>query len=365
MPEISEHYTLNMMTLSPLHVGSGRDLLRDYDYVVHRGRTWRVDEDALFDAAMGDADFDAALIGRPAVELLQDDDYRPGSDFFRYVVKGMPRSQREGAQLSEQIKDAFNRPYLPGSSLKGAFRTAVFDWALAQNPRALDTDRLKQSRNWVAQPIERSVLGRDPNHDLLRALHVADSAPLDPDDALTIENAQVVTGKKTGSPVELEALRPEVRLRTTVKIDLALFTDQAEQELRMGDKLSWLRDLMGLCRARVTPILAAEQAWFARNYPGSPVAAFYSQLHQLVKEMRDERCLLQVGWGGGWHSKTVGPRLSERQKEDVIRSYRLARGRRGRGDPFPSSRRVALDRQGQPVAPFGWLLIEMKREGDR
>ena len=96
MPEISEHYTLHLMTLSPLHVGSGRDLLRDYDYVVHRGRTWRVDEDALFDAAMGDEAFDEALIGRPAAELLREEDYQTGSDLFRYVVKGMPRSGRTG-----------------------------------------------------------------------------------------------------------------------------------------------------------------------------------------------------------------------------------------------------------------------------
>ncbi len=362
MPEISRHYTLNLMTLSPLHVGSGQELLRDYDYVVRQGRTWRIDEDALLDAALGGGEFDEALLRRPAAELLQPSDFRLDSALFRYVVEGMPRSKQKGARLREQIKDVFDQPYLPGSSLKGAFRTAIFDWALAQSPQALDTRRLKDSRKWAAQPIERALLGRDPNHDLLRALHVADSVPLPPNKSLSIENAQVITGGQPGSPIEVEALRPNIQLRGSVKLDLSLFADQAERKLRLGDRLQWLKDLMSICRARVTPILTAERDWFARRYPHSPIAEFYAQLHQVVTGLPEERCLLQVGWGGGWLNKTAGLRLDDRQREDIIRRYRLARGKRQKGDPFPRSRRVVLNAQGHPVAPLGWVLIEMKPE---
>ncbi len=52
--------------------------------------------------------------------------------------------------------------------------------------------------------------------------------------------------------------------------------------------------------------------------------------------------------------------MSDRQREDVINRYRLARGRRRRGDPFPKSRRVVLDAKETPVAPLGWVLLEMK-----
>jgi len=360
MPEISRHYTLNLMTLSPLHIGSGRELLRDYDYAVRNGRTWRIDEDALLDAALGEGEFDEALLRRPAAELLQPGDFRPDSGLFRYAVKGEPRSRQQGSQLREQIKDAFDRPYLPGSSLKGAFRSAIFDWALAQNPQALDTRRLKGSRKWAAQPIERALLGRNPNYDLLRALQVGDSLPLDANKSLSIENVQVITGGQPGSPIEIEALRTQIRLRAGVKLDMSLFAPQSERKLHLGDKLDWLTGLMTVCRARVTPILAAERDWFAKRYPSSPVAGFYAQLHELVAGMPDERCLLQVGWGGGWLNKTAGQRLNERQREEVIRRYRLARGKRQPGDSFPRSRRVALDGQGRIVAPLGWVLIEMK-----
>jgi CRISPR-associated protein Csm5 len=362
MPAISQHFTLNLLTISPLHIGSGRELLRDYDYAVHGGRTWRIDEDALLDAALGDGEFDDALLRRPAAELLQAGDFRAGSGLFRYSIEGEARSRQRGARVREQIKDLSDRPYLPGSSLKGALRTAVFDWALAHNPRALDTGRLRSSRKWAAQPLERAVLGRDPNHDLLRALQVADSDPVDPGSSLMLAHAQVLTGRQLGSPIEVEALRSEVVLNTTLKVDLSLFAPAAERQLGFGQRLDWLQDLMGVCRARAASLLEAERDWFARQRPGSPIANYYAQLHKYLDSLPASRCLLQVGWGGGWQGKTVGLRLDDRQREEVVDRYRLARGRRRRGDPFPKSRRVLMDGEGRPSAPLGWLLVEMVPE---
>ncbi len=357
MPEITRHYTMHLITLAPLHIGSGRELLLDYDYVVYKGRTWRVDEEALFDALMRRGDF---APDDPASKLLHPHDYRSDSPLFRYVIKGHPRSRRPGARLREQIKDSSDHPYLPGSSLKGALRTALVDWALEQNPQALDTRRLKDNRKWAAQPLERTLLGRSPNHDLLRALQVGDSLPLDPNRTLTIENAQVLTAGQSGSPIEVEALRPEVRLRVPIKLDLSLFTPQAEQQLHFGHKRKWLEDLMTICRNRARMVIAAEQEWFNHHYPRSRAAVFYDRLHDLVTSLPVNRALIQIGWGGGWQNKTIGLRMSDRQREDVIRRYRLARGRRRRGDPFPKSRRVVLDEQEQPIVPFGWVLVEMK-----
>jgi len=126
MPEINQILNLEITVLSPLHIGNGQALLRGYDFVVHNGRTWRIDEDALFSATQsGDAAFDATLLGRPADELLEVADYREGNELFRYVMDGTPSAATRGAEVAEQIKDVFDRPYLPGSSLKGALRTLL------------------------------------------------------------------------------------------------------------------------------------------------------------------------------------------------------------------------------------------------
>lgn len=78
---------------------------------------------------------------------------------------------------------------------------------------------------------------------------------------------------------------------------------------------------------------------------------------------------MRLGWGTGWEGKTFGSRLQEDPQfmERIIQDFRLARGRRQPGDPFPKSRRVAVAlaraQNGQvtetAATPFGWALMEM------
>ncbi|MCS6910950.1 MAG: type III-A CRISPR-associated RAMP protein Csm5, partial [Anaerolineales bacterium] len=111
-------FEARVLTLTPLHIGTGRELMQDYDYAVHNGQTWRLNESALLDAQNAD---DPAVMKRlmevpPAQLLKKPDDFRADSKYFRYIIKGAPRSQQAGSILREQIKTGNDRPYLPGSS---------------------------------------------------------------------------------------------------------------------------------------------------------------------------------------------------------------------------------------------------------
>src|SRR6266545_1455195 len=98
-------YHLAVTTLTPLHIGSGVTLLHEYDYAIQGGRTWRIDDAGFLDAQhTDDPAFIDQLAATPPARLLNPGDYQPGSPFFRYVIKGAPRSQAEGAQIQEQLK---------------------------------------------------------------------------------------------------------------------------------------------------------------------------------------------------------------------------------------------------------------------
>jgi CRISPR-associated protein Csm5 len=372
MPEYTL-FDVQVTMLTPVHIGSGRDLLLDYDYALRDGRTWRIDEDALLDAQdVDDPSIAETLARTPLAQLLREGDFREGSRFFHYVLTGMPRSRRVGAQLREQVKDVWHRPYLPGSSVKGALRTALA-WhgfgALKMRP---DAGKLGRRRTWAAQEIEREILGRDPNHDLLRALHVGDSAPLGAD-SLMLVNAQVLTRGGTSTPIEVEAVRPETAFRLACKLDEALFSDWAGK-LRLGGREAWLRQLPAIVRAHIGERIRAERAWYAEASDAGAAQGFYDHLARL--DLPENAFVVQLGWGGGWGSKTLGSHLlaDGRFMEGIIERYRLARGRRQRGDPFPKSRRIAVQvaqgRDGRaaerPSVPLGWALVEMferDREG--
>lgn len=360
-------FDVTLTLLAPLHIGSGKELLRDYDYVTHNGKTWVINAEAMLEHFQrADGSFDERLIGRPAAELLGAADYRADAPYFRYVLNGQPRSQEKGAVLREQYKDVFQRPYVPGASLKGALRTVLAWHGFQEQKQALRVSAIQSGRSWAGQGLERQIFGANPNHDLLRALHVADSQPQS-SNTLRIVNAQVVTGaEKFGSPIEVEALWTDTELKTTVTLDTFLHSPSAEAELRFGERWQWLEALPAIARRWASDQLRREQEWFRqRKYEG--VTQLYGQMLALLERNRlgRQQFFLQIGWGGGWNSKTIGyPLQNDRAEwERLLSDKRLspARFQRKSGDPFPKSRRVmVLNRQ--VAAPLGWCLVEMKEK---
>ncbi len=364
-------FEARVTALSPLHIGTGRELMQDYDYAVRHGQTWRLNETALLDAQ--DAD-DPALVERlartPPAQLLKPDDFKPDSPFFRYFIKGQPRSQRPGSILREQIKTVDDRPYLPASSLKGALRTALgwHGWqALGLRPdrRLIDERRPR----FAAHHYEQKIFGPEPNYDLLRALQIGDSEPLAPD-CLMLANVKVLMARGEGSPIEVEAIRPETRFRLPLKVDTRLFSDwaRARKDFRLGGAREWLESLAAIAHAHAQERVKTQRAWYEQRPDATLPAGFYRDLDKLA--LKDYQFVIQLGWGGGWDSKTFGTRLGADGKfmDWLISTFRMARGQRQPGDPFPKSRRAVMRRQSgngdqtieTPAAPLGWVLVELK-----
>ncbi len=359
-------YQLTLQTLTPIHIGDGEELRHGFDFVIYQGRTWRLDEDAILQAK-----WDAMGLHRPGRvryplpgEVLQGADFR-NDGLFRYILRGAPRSRKADARLKTFIKDHQDRPYIPGSSLKGALRTALAWTGWKEiNPR-LDRKAIGNRRSWAGQLLERKLFGKDPNHDLLRALQVSDlHGELNPDEALAVVNAQVLTRGSLQSPIELEALLPNRTLTGTVTIEDYLFSPQAERELRFGRRKRWLDELLPRVqehsRARIERLLA----WFESVDGAERVAGFYRQLYGL--KLSNNQALVQIGWGSGWDGKTFWTHLQANEPlfEKLMRDFRLQH-RRARGAPptrakdFPVSRRVVVSKE-KIAAPFGWAVITLE-----
>lgn len=368
MPDYSL-FKVQVSTLTPLHIGTGVELLNQYDYAIYRGHTWRINHNRLLEAQSIDDPRQLKLIAQsPPQQLLTDADYRPDNPFFRYVLKGVPRATGEGAALREQIKDVYDRPYLPGSSLKGALRTALAASLWKQAGTWLEIRQLGRSPKFAAQGYERELLGKDPNHDLLRALQVGDSLPLSAEQALMVVNARVINrGGKLASPIEMEAIRPDVTFELTIKVDTALFSNWAKIAGLKFRAEQALLNLETLVNNRSLEQARREKAWFERIPNAGRVMSFYNQI--LRSQLQPGQMLVCLGWGTGWESKTFGAQIfaSPQEREALLRQFRMTRGRRNFGDPFPLSRRVAAtfpkNDNGRveevPALPLGWVLLEI------
>lgn len=363
-------YKLKLRTLSPVHIGSGDEWRLGFDFILANNQTWILDADAVLEAKEPAIKPDKTgrypLLG----SLLTAADLQ-NTAFFRYVLRGQPPSQKADARLKPFIKDPFDRPYIPGSSLKGALRTALA-WTAWNELRLppLRRDDIGRNRNWAGKPLENKIFGRDPNHDLLRALQVSDLfGPQKAGEGLAAIKAQVLTQQAAQSPVGLEALLSDVEFHGSLTIDQTLFTPMAAR-LGFAERKKWLDELFLRAQKHTQARLRQLAAWFDHVRPPAPgaqkVAAFYHQLLQV--QLTPRQALLQIGWGSGWDGKTFWTHLQKDKQlfEGLVREFRMdiagRRSNRKPGDPFPSSRRVVMSGQkdgAQPIAPLGWVLVEI------
>lgn len=363
-------FKVKLQILSPLHIGNGNELRQGFDFVVHGNKTYRLDEDAVLQAKQTLLKTDRSGNYPVPGKLLQEADFN-NVELFRYILRGHPRSQQTDARIKPFIKDVFDRPYIPGSSLKGALRTALAWTGWKEIKPQLDRSSIGRSRSWAGQPLEKKLFGPDPNHDLLRALHVSDLfGPQKAGEGLALINAQVLTKKSAGSPVELEALVGDLSFEGSITIDDTLFSSWAERELHFCNRKHWLQEELmvratGHSMARISELVV----WFEHAEGAADIAGFYRQLQKVV--LPPNQALVQLGWGSGWDGKTFWTHLQQDAQlfESLVSEFRLHKAERGSpprrpGDPFPRSKRVVMGvREGvaRPIAPLGWVLVEMEK----
>lgn len=380
MAKLHSTFRLTVTTLTPLHIGTGNTLLRDFDYVTHDGKTWVINEDTLADllADYGD-DLAKMAAGRPASELLRPEDFHADSPLFRYVLPGEPRSQNPGSVLQEQIKDPWDRPYIPGSSLKGALRTALFYAGYGQRNLQFRVSDLGNSAKFAAQPLERDVFANNvnpdkaPNHDLLRALQISDSVP-DEQKRLQIVNVTVSkNGQPSGSPIELEAIPSDVSFEMSLTLDGYLLgntkpqnQDAAPKQLGYTDEqMKWIQGLPQIVNSYTQQRLSVE----SQTNRSSNWINIFEQIKPIVDRFISDQTanefIIQLGWGGGWDSKTLGKRLTDNKTEfsKLVNDSRYKMLRKGKfvaGDVYPKTRRAIVNRKMRPISLLGWVWVRME-----
>ncbi len=386
-------YDVKITVLSPLHVGTGERPGRKCRWF-QNGRVWLVDEEALFqevavspqlldrferfslDQHQSLRDFlQEAHIEPDSVALysVQNVGGRPGRYYFPHIqVPGHPP-----------------RPYVPGSSLKGALRSALLRSRLIEDSGMLQraADRVRQQMRGcrpdpkkAAAALERAVFGKDQHHEWTRLIHVADTQPIALDDLWASDvrvlslrgqegNYRLVEKElRGGRPLTLypEVIRPLAVLHTRLTLQDELLSSRASGELRFPQRYGDIARLLEACNRTAREQLIQEVK-FAAKTNWQMGQGFYSWMtDQLEKAMQSSACLLRLGWGAGYDDKTVTDLLDEDTFRQVLDRYGLTVGRPGRkrnAPPLakrfaPKSRNVAVDHKGRWL-PMGWVRLEI------
>lgn len=377
-------------TLSPVHIGSGEEY-GALDGVYWEGRWYLIDiEKAVQQSGASPTDLANAMMHSEFnwASWLRRHNLSPQAVARRSVACAQ---NPERTKIRACLRDPYERPYVPGSTLKGAIRTALLEALINE----LDENRARRyiqeiaQRNEQGKPkydrryVARRVLEKDlltgdksprkkdpradldPNYDLLRALHVVDSEPIEPERVeiglvwvYTIRNRALVQKRASNEEYKmlLEWLPAGVTTQVEIVLDAHLLSEPVRQQLGFtAESVQLIQEFAAHCNERARSLIESETEFY-EVYALPSAQRFYKQLQARLQQVEHASgFLLNIGWGSGWEAKAVLNPLTEEldnEYEQVRRLYGLGRPH----DDFPKTRRLAY-RNNQPYAPLGWIAL--------
>jgi CRISPR-associated protein Csm5 len=246
---------LILRTLAPVFIGSGKSLnKKEYIFDGRQGRIHFPDFPRLLDFLKSRAllpQYEQFLLEprqRDFRAFLSENQVRE-KDYSAFVSYSIDAGEAVRAANFREVltfnKECDGYPYIPGSSLKGAIRTALAAWLLKKGnwereKRDIEAAEVpRQARYYLDKEsgrLERKIFYRlgiqnprdgrtifDPINDFMRAVRISDSASLSFDDlTLTGKYDRKPDGSVNPLPIFRECLIPgtEVRFQMTLEIPM-------------------------------------------------------------------------------------------------------------------------------------------------
>ncbi|MCT7995983.1 type III-A CRISPR-associated RAMP protein Csm5 [Laspinema olomoucense] len=415
-PEVYESKRIRL-TSQILHIGSEVQRLNPFEYVQTSNRVYLPHSDSLAKALKQRGyldDYITAIENRQSiVRLLENafgENWQNAKDpnnepIFPELFSSRKWPDGQVTDLRPMIRNGMGQFYIPGSSIKGAIRTAIAyhllkhadKYQVPQQHRVsaieeklretlgggglskfqqkrLDDDLFERNLfsnfdlSYQGQPI-RAKLG--PNTDFMRAIQVTDSQPLVEDKLITKQGKEI----PYNIPVVAEVMvsshyqNGQAKYRASIYAEMVVkvrteFTLSVNPEM-----LSWFshQEGMQLPFKTVDDILNicqefAQQQWdFEHDYWEDIQNKQNEKGRNLdFSEIRDiyeyEKCphSLRLGWGSGMRGTTVNLLFPD----DLVADIRDACGIRAPGFNAPKSRRTVISHKGEIKYVPGWVKFQ-------
>lgn len=258
----------------------------------------------------------------------------------------------KSATLKEFIHDGMGRPYIPGSSIKGAIRTAV----LAQTSG--DKNFIIGPGNKpTAKSVEKRLFGADANNDVFRTLIVGDAIFGDMYeqvvDMVNINEREKKSYWDISKSQLVEVLPPDDCSSFSLKINPISDTCH-KLSMPHVDELSSTETLFSTINAHTLSLLKSEKEWWSQRLEDDDTdrcERYIEEIDRLIAQcekcVKGEDCILRVGYGSGWRFITGAWTEDRNDFYDVIVPASRPNNKNYQNYDFPKSRRIGTDSKEQ------------------
>lgn len=274
MSDYLKTYKVSLRTVGPVFVGNGRELTKKEYMMLKGNRSIAVyDISRLYQLLLKkglSGKFDDFLLNEKRADLrkwfqVNRINEKEAEPYIKYVLENGDTVLERGTktQIMECVKDPYGNPYIPGSSIKGMFRTILLAGDVMQNPgkyrrnekELYESVSKKQEKNYRNSYLKKETGKLEANfyrtlqreqmkpedavNDVLSGFIVSDSEPLKITDLVLCQKIdRHVDGSEKRLNLLRECIRPETEIVFELTIDTMRCPFSKEQIIAAAERFS-------------------------------------------------------------------------------------------------------------------------------
>lgn len=369
---------IRITNLTQVHIGSGETLQKDTDFIVRRNGEYSdiyiIDPDRVGSKIIGT---DQRVLSQWIASIEKGD---TNSFFDLFLKRAKPADyskrritnyagDRRGMTLKEFIHDGTGKPYIPGSSLKGAIRTAIIAFLASKMPET-EKERIVESlaKNngryqdefGTHRSAEDVMLGDTPNESLMRFIRVGD-AYYDKGVEMAVtqvfinqtKNSDNLIDKKRAQPVEV--IGAEETSSFSLAIDKKKFddvfaqrNDNKNKDLKgmkfLPTEISTITGLFKVINDHTRRLVESEFSYWRDLTQYQGAEKYIEEMENIlnaVNACKDGECVMRVGQATGWRFITgAWTECLKNFKDKVVPNARPHNRQKYEDYDFPKTRRM-------------------------
>lgn len=369
--KLGEKIPCSIEVLTPVHIGSGVKLAEGIDFVKNSNTVHIVPQSELMKYLEENSDERDRFISG---------NYKLSS------LKRIPEGRRYNislgrtSEINEFERNGNGKPYIPGSSIKGAIRTILlkkrFDELNPNEQNELLKKVTNNKKEWASEPVVKKLLGDDSNKNLMRVLEIFDAEfdKVDLEKVLILSltndsgtsygwkqlwNRQNTTDPNRASQVFCEILPIGTESYFSISLNNFLMSNStAITTLNFKeDAISDIKILIAIINSYSKQKLEKEKEFFEKLKNPKKLTTVIKEIEKLIdkiNKLSDNEFILRISWGSGWKGMT-GDFLDETWLANFRRKYQL-----GKKDfpIFPKTRRIVFE-EDEPKYLTGWVKVKL------
>jgi len=324
-----------LTTLTPVHIGSGTTYNKGIDFIQLGDKIGIVDERKVLEI-IGEEyvnqwvsiieKFDPGKVNnsQPILELMKS---RGITDSILERISSricnLKSKHNHSNFLKEQFKTSIFETCIPGSSLKGAIKTAILDDFTTFNSINFSVDYIKRVKNgrtiWEDKNIDRKVFGEDANTKSTRFLKIGDMQFRNLETEVHEVRVLNIEGEewrfKTGQHFLIEAIPALSSTTFNLSIDTRLLEENLQKNPNLWNKskVYFLTDnysgLAGIINEVTKGLIQWElETLEDEEFPdeGYKMLDKYNELLASFNNLGENEFIIRVGGNNGWLFTTAG-----------------------------------------------------------